>query len=74
MPARDSAPRYTDSIKKDIATQHLSNSKQKWIDAVGISDWKPSKLALLCEVGTKACIQMFYNVTSININKNNSIL
>jgi len=58
--------------------------KQKWIDAAGIPDWKPSKSAVLCEVSTETCIQMFYNFHkhqqkyqcynfSLNINILNSI-
>ena len=32
---------------------------------------KSSKLALLCEIDIEACIQIFYNITPINTNKNN---
>ena len=58
-------------IKKVIIFVQNPNSRQKWIETIGIPDWKSSKSALLCVVGTKACIQMFYNVTPVNINKNN---
>ena len=62
-------------IKKDIAAQHLpkiqTQDKNGLMLPEFLPDWKPSKSALLCEVDTEACIQMFYNVTSVNTNKNN---
>ena len=62
-------------IKKDIAAQYLpkiqTQDKNGLMLPEFLPDWKPSKSALLCEVDTEACIQMFYNVTSVNTNKNN---
>ena len=76
MPARCSAPRCNSNKEGCCCTTFAQdpNWKQKWIDAVGIPNWKPLKLALLCEVGTKVCIEMFYNVTSVNIKNNISII
>ncbi|XP_018347670.1 PREDICTED: uncharacterized protein LOC108751768 isoform X1 [Trachymyrmex septentrionalis] len=53
MPARCSAPRCTNSNKERYGCINFARDpklRQKWIDAVGISDWKPPKSAVLCEV------------------------
>jgi len=57
MPARCSAPRCTNSNKERYGCINFArdpNLRQKWIDAVGISDWKPPKSAVLCEVSIEA--------------------
>ncbi|EGI70008.1 PREDICTED: THAP domain-containing protein 5-like isoform X1 [Acromyrmex echinatior] len=53
MPAGCSAPKCTNSNKDGYCCTTFAqdpNLRQKWIDAAGIPDWKPSKSALLCEV------------------------
>ncbi|XP_018375611.1 PREDICTED: uncharacterized protein LOC108769238 isoform X1 [Trachymyrmex cornetzi] len=53
MPARCSAPRCTNSNKERYGCINFARDpklRQKWINAVGISDWKPPKSAVLCEV------------------------
>jgi len=63
MPAGCSAPKCTNSNKDGYCCTTFAqdpNLRQKWIDAAGVPDWKPSKSALLCEVGTEA--YKFYNL------------
>ncbi|XP_012063098.1 PREDICTED: THAP domain-containing protein 6-like [Atta cephalotes] len=53
MPTTCSAPRCTNSNKDGYCCTMFAQDpklKQKWIDAAGIPDWKPSKSAVLCEV------------------------
>ncbi|XP_018369549.1 PREDICTED: THAP domain-containing protein 2-like [Trachymyrmex cornetzi] len=53
MPTTCSAPRCTNSNKNGYCCTMFAQDpklKQKWIDAAGIPDWKPSKSAVLCEV------------------------
>ncbi|KAG5305683.1 ECH1 protein, partial [Acromyrmex insinuator] len=52
MPTTCSAPRCTNSNKDGYCCTMFAQDpklKQKWIDAAGIPDWKPSKSAVLCE-------------------------
>ncbi|KYM96854.1 hypothetical protein ALC62_12465 [Cyphomyrmex costatus] len=53
MPSRCSAPRCTNSNKDGYCCVTFAQDpelRRKWIDAVRITDWEPSKTAVLCEV------------------------
>ncbi|EZA52861.1 THAP domain-containing protein [Ooceraea biroi] len=53
MPKSCNAPRCTNSNKKGYCLTTFpqdSKIKEAWIDAAGVTDWKPTKTAALCEV------------------------
>lgn len=72
MPSKCSAPRCTNSNKDGYCCVKFAQDpelRQKWIDAAGIQNWKPPKSAVLCEVSTEACVQMFCTIAPVNVNK-----
>ncbi|KYN50225.1 hypothetical protein ALC62_04153 [Cyphomyrmex costatus] len=53
MSFRCSVPKCTNSNKDGYCCVTFAQDpelRRKWIDAVGIADWEPSKTAVLCEV------------------------